>query len=235
MAAPSATAAAPAAASEAPLPLVERRGSPEGPVPYLVVEPAAATDDLPLVVALHGRGDTAEGFARFARELRLPARVLVARAPLDFGRGKQWFEKGAPDAEAQVLARAADIAALARELRTRYPKAPKPLLVGFSQGAMIALQSLALHPDLFAGAAALSGFLPVDRDLPKAPPARPVLLTAGTRDTLVPPEKTRAAARTLEALGHAPKLFEFDGPHAVPARVREEVRAFLLERFGSAR
>src|SRR5690606_17162433 len=53
--------ARPDAHTEAPalrrVPVLERRGDSEGPIPYRVVEPGDPRADLPLVIALHGRGD----------------------------------------------------------------------------------------------------------------------------------------------------------------------------------
>ncbi len=216
-------------------------GRVDGAIPYLVVEPADATPDLPIVLAMHGRGDQATAFAAFAEDLRLPARVLVLHAPLPWGRkqGRQWFDMGSPEVDAQIAQRVDDLRALVAQLEsTDYPKARgKPLLVGFSQGAMLAIQAVARAPETFGGAAALSGDLRVTAGNKTAPVGHrlPVLLTAGERDTLVVPERTEKAAAALRTLGHAVEVLRFRGGHKIPRDVRSRTRSFLTEHAAAAR
>ena len=69
------------------------RGAPPQPLPYIeiVTGGARADDQLPLIVALHGRGDTAEGFAPLFSQLRARARVAILRPPHAWGGGQAWF------------------------------------------------------------------------------------------------------------------------------------------------
>lgn len=211
--------------------LVRHSGSLEGPIPYLVVEPARGPDALPIVIALHGRGDTAEGFAGLAEQLGLPVRTVVARAPLRYGGrgGRQWFESGAPDEAAQVRARAAELVALADQLAARYPGAPAPALYGFSQGAVVALQAVADHPGRWSAVAALSGYLAAPDAEPVAGPAPPLLVVAGSRDGVIPAKRSWEAADRLEELGHRPERFAFDGPHRVPPDVVARLAGLLRD------
>jgi phospholipase/carboxylesterase len=211
--------------------LIERAGDPTGPIGYLVLEPANPAPDLPVVIALHGRGDRAEQFARLAEGLQVPVRFVVARAPLPFGpgAGKQWFDSDSPDVAEQIAARVEELVVLTDRVRAAWPAAPKPILLGFSQGAMLAIQSVARHPDRYAAAVALSGFLPLDQGNAKAAAAVPMLLTAGSNDSLVSPERTKLAVTALEALGHQPELLEFDGGHTIPRAAVARTRAFLRE------
>ncbi len=214
--------------------LIQHAGDPTGPIAYLVLEPANPAPDLPVVIALHGRGDRAEQFARLAEGLHVPVRFVVARAPLPFGpsAGKQWFDSDSPDVSSQIAARVEDLVGLADKVKAAWPEAPKPLLLGFSQGAMLAMQAIARHPDRFGAAVALSGYLPLEDGNAKAAVAVPMLLSVGRHDTMVSPERTTSAARALEALGHQPEILEFEGGHSVPKRVVVRVRAFLREHTG---
>lgn len=209
--------------------LLRTTGSVEGPIPYLVVEPADAPPDAPVVLALHGRGDRADAFARLAEQLRLPMRFVVAEAPMVWGArgGRQWFDAKAGDLSGQLDTRIADLVTLAGKVAKRWPAAPMPLLLGFSQGAMLSLQAIAQQPGHFAGAVALSGALLVTDDLPKATVARRVFLTAGSRDRIVRPERARDAAAALEALGHETEVLDFEGGHGVTPDVMAHVRRVL--------
>ena len=201
----------------------------EGPIPYLIVAPADAPPDAPIVLALHGRGDRGERFARLAEQLRLPLRFVVGDAPMPWGArgGRRWFDMKSPDLPAQLSARVADLVSLADVVAARWPQAPTPILLGFSQGAMLSLQALAQRPDRFAGVIALSGSLLVTEGLTPAKAGRPALITTGTKDRVVPSARSRAAAAALEALGHQVDTLEFEGGHMVSQGVLERVAQSL--------
>jgi len=213
------------------VPLLERRGDSEGPIPYRVVEPGKDRAKTALVVALHGRGDNAEGFSRFAMRLGMDARIIVTEAPMPFGLngGRQWYDSDSPDMSAQIRARVQELSRLCDKLAKLYPDAGKPTLYGFSQGAVVAMQAALEMPDRFAGVAALSGYLATEDGAVKPTTALPlpVLVTAGTKDHVIPQEKSWAAAIVLEKQGLAVKRFAFEGTHSVPPMVIDELVAFL--------
>src|SRR5690606_4074841 len=148
---------------------------------YIVVEPALAPPDAPMVLALHGRGDHPEAFAKLAERLALPVRTIIVRGPLRVGaQGRQWYDPGSPGATEQVRAVVADLVRLLDVLRARYPGAPKPALYGFSQGAVVALQAVVEQPQLFSAVAPLSGHLLDASVAAPAVPAVPILVVWGT-------------------------------------------------------
>ena len=211
--------------------LVDHSGSLVPPIEYVVVEPVNAPPDTPLVVALHGRGDTPEAFGRLARRLRLPVRTIVARGPMRWGSrdGRAWFDLADAQGSEQLAQRLLDLETLVAQLAKTYPGSPKPVVYGFSQGAVLALQAVARKPELFTAVAALSGFLPEpDRGVKASAPV-PLLLTAGKKDKVITPARTKAAVAALGPLGHAPKLVEFEGGHQIPPAVLVELRTFLLQ------
>lgn len=213
------------------VPLLERRGDSEGPIPFRVVEPGKAHPKTPLVIALHGRGDNAEGFSRLAMRLGMDARIIITEGPMPFGLngGRQWYDSDSPEMNAQIHARVKDLAGLCDKLAKEFPDAGKPTLYGFSQGAVVAMQAALEMPDRFAGVAALSGYLATEEGAvkPTTPLPLPVLVTAGTKDHVIPQEKSWAAAIVLEKQGFAVKRFVFDGTHSVPPMVIDELTAFL--------
>lgn len=214
------------------VPVLDRRGDPGGPMPYRVVEPGDAAPDLPLVIALHGRGDDAAGFCRFALSLSLPVRFIVPEGPLMFGLvgGRQWFESDTPQERSQIAARVKDLLALTDMLAQTFPAAGRPAVIGFSQGAVIAFQAAHDAPDRFAAVAPLSGYLAI-AEPPGPTPARPlpVLVVAGTKDHIIAQERSWEAALVLERQGLAVRRFTFAGPHAIPAPARDALADFLLE------
>ena len=218
----------------APSPRLTRHsGNLRGPIEYLVVEPAQARPKTPLVIALHGRGDKAENFAKVAEELALPVRTVVARGPVAWGRfnGRQWWEMrhDDPSKKARALAVAVDrLATLVDQLKKTYPQAGPPVVYGFSQGGMLALEALARRPGLFKAVAALSARLESKKGhaRPTKTQRIPVLLTAGRKDRVIPPEQTQAAAKALTKLGYPVEVVSFERAHTIDFA---SLRAFLTK------
>jgi phospholipase/carboxylesterase len=207
-------------------PLVEHSGELAGPIPWIVAETASAPADAPIIALLHGRGDEPERFValayRLAAHLDTPVRFVVARAPLPFGmaQGRQWFDAAEGTPEAVLGRRLDDMRAFLDRVAATWPKAPRPILVGFSQGGMMALHTAVAEPARVGGAASLSGGFAVDLGTaPEATARPPILVATGDRDGVVPPERTRAAADWLAARGFAVERVEFRGAH----RITDEV------------
>jgi phospholipase/carboxylesterase len=124
-------------------------------------------EKLPTIVALHGRGDTAENYAPSFVGLRARARIIVGYgffATEDHG--FQWFDVDhSPDRKPEVFDKGTvealpRITAFLIELPKKFPMMGKPILTGFSQGGIIAHAIAVHHPELIAIAAPVAGFLP---------------------------------------------------------------------------
>jgi len=132
----------------------------------LVVGGALPDEPLPLVVVLHGRAGRADRFVRRFAGLGVPARVIALEAPLRAkGTGFAWLSRPAchapRDQVAAELSRAA--VAVARELRVlreQRPTTGAPVLVGYSQGAMVALAVAVHEPSAVGQVIAAAGYLP---------------------------------------------------------------------------
>jgi phospholipase/carboxylesterase len=209
--------------------LIEHHGPADAPLTHLVIEPDDASARTSLVIALHGRGDSAEGFVKLARRLELDARVIVPDAPLPFGLigGRQWFDMGGSELKAEVARRVNELVAFTAWLRSRYPEAAGVILLGFSQGGALVIEAIRTNPEPFGAAVALSGFGVGEGGVKADKPG--LLVVAGTKDSIVPQERSWRAAAELEALGRKVERFTFAGPHAVPSAVVDEVRRFVDE------
>jgi phospholipase/carboxylesterase len=169
--------------------------------------PAAGGPPRQLIVLLHGRGANGQQMIEFAPEAgrALPHAVFHApNAPEELAPGSyQWFTLGMDFARMASGARAAaaQLNAFIDAKLTEYGlPADAYALVGFSQGAM-----MALHIGLRRKAApraiiALSGLL-VDplslrAELTHKPP---VLLIHGEQDNVVPAARSREAEKVLRA------------------------------------
>jgi phospholipase/carboxylesterase len=203
----------------------------------LVTGGANADERLPLIVAVHGLGDTPQGFAGLFDGFDARARVALPRAPDAHGPGWSWFSYRAEIGEAE-LARGIDKATerLARAIddvaRTR-PTLGRPIVTGFSQGGMLSFAVATERPSLVRAAFPIGGALPEPLWPASAPPKRhPLRIVAlhGEADTLVPLAPTRRAVDALTQRGFDTKLETFPGvAHSVPEPMRARWMALLRE------
>jgi len=215
--------------------LIRHSGRVDGPIEYIVVEPPDAEPETPLVVALHGWGDSPERFARLAEDLDLRVRTIVARGrQTGPRRGRAWFPRGNV-ASAELERATEDLATLLKQLGKRYPKAPAPLIYGFSQGGMLALELLGSNPTCCSGVAALSARFVRAAERPLVSGKTAVFLSAGNKDEVVSLGDTKAAKKRLEDAGHTVELVTFDGRHTVPSVARLALRTYIETRLGLQR
>ena len=170
----------------------------------------------PLLVLLHGFGSHEGDLFGLAPYLPLEPVIASVRAPHAEGYGYSWFPLAgtATDQERRDGADAT-VAALLEWLDTT--AATSVGLLGFSQGAAIALQLIRHAPARFAATVSLSGFVasgdhPGDAELARLKP--PVFWGRGTDDQVIPgdavertarwlPDHADATIRIYEGLGHS--------------------------------
>ena len=205
-----------------------------GGLRYIAVEPEGETADAPLVVAMHGRGSSAEDLAGLAPMLDPGWRYAFPQAPLtlDLGgfTGYSWYEPIPAAPERMATAREALVAFLAAvHARTGIPPA-RTALAGFSQGAVMTLDVGLRAPEHYAALIGMSGYLAEADDLAAHLAGRrdqPVLLVHGTRDQVLPVTLAQRARRFLEANGLAPDYHEFAMAHEVSGESLQVVGDFL--------
>jgi phospholipase/carboxylesterase len=205
------------------------------PLPYveIVTGGAPADAELPLIIALHGRGDTAEGFAHLFTTLPARARVAILRPPHAFGPGQAWFlgarahVENRPAIAAELLALADRVVATAEAIRAKHPTRGKPIVMGFSQGGMLAWAVAVEHPRAFGAAFPVAGFLfpeMLERVRLDARALPRIVAFHGSADPLVPLDEDRRGVRLLEARGARVDLRVYPGvPHALPPELQRDL------------
>lgn len=211
--------------------------APEAPdLQALRIPPASGKTEY-LMVLLHGVGATAESFAPIAQALApsLPTTEFLVPGgtfPFDGGApGRQWFSLRGVTAENRA-ARVEEagpplLAWIDRELAARSMGRDRLIILGFSQGAIMAdwLALRASPPP--AAIVALSGRLAVPRKEGDST-TTDVLIVHGTADTVMPVQLADEAATELEARGLDVELKIIPGlAHGVDRRVLTEVETFL--------
>ena len=161
-----------------------------------------------LVLFFHGVGSNAQDLVpvaqQFAQVLKQAMVVSVNGAqPSDFGSGRQWFSV-AGVTEANRAARVASVMPLFQSTVQEWQQVAgvgpdKTILVGFSQGSIMALESTQLQPALAGRVIAFSGRFVLEPKV--APTATVINLIHGSADTVIEADHSLAAARKLKTLG----------------------------------
>lgn len=198
----------------------------------------------PLLLLLHGVGSDEHDL--FALAPYLDARFLVvsARAPvaLDYG-GYGWFRidftpRGMVADVEQARESLGMLPGFVDELVETYgADAGRVYLLGFSQGAMMGLALTLTRPEIIAGLVAMSGRLPreaieVEPD-PEALKGKPVLVTHGLYDPVLPVENGRGIRDRLAALPVELTYREYPMQHEVSPESLRDVAGWLTGRLDS--
>ena len=201
----------------------------------LIHRPAATPPAGRLLLLFHGVGSTADDLRPLGESLakRDPqAWVVNVRSPdpCDLGRGWQWFsvqgvdEVNRPSRVAAAMPRFVD--AVRAWQRASGTDAQDTTLIGFSQGAIMALESTQIHEPLSARVVALAGrFAQAPR---RAPAGVALHLLHGTQDAVIPASLAAEAAERWRALGGTATLDLWPGlGHGIDARVVQRVAEHL--------
>lgn len=205
------------------------------------LSPASGGSPQQVVILLHGFGASGSDLVPLAAAWRdrLPNAMFIlpdAPEPLPgYPMGRQWF----PLTDLSLAEITSGLAVVAPTVRsfvdrtlTDLALAPADIaLVGFSQGAMIALEVGLSHASRIAAIVAYSGLLArAPRNRAGAYP--PVLLGHGAKDTLVPPAALGHAESALAAAGVSVEtMLEAELGHGISEAEIERGGRFLAEAF----
>jgi phospholipase/carboxylesterase len=198
----------------------------------------------PTILALHGRGANALDLLGLAPYLcGGRCLVLCPQAPLQISLGPSgpvgyaWYPStggGSPDMTAVQEAHAAVQVFLDTAL-ARYPCDPHKLIVlGFSQGGVMAYKLGLYQPERFAALVALSTWLPPQmlEDAPDLTAAQqlPIMVQHGSRDEIIAVERARQSVEALRPLRLPVTYREYDMGHEISGRSLMELSAWLEEK-----
>lgn len=170
-----------------------------------------ANEQSPLLVMLHGRGDTAENFREVWTNIPVKLQLSLPRAPLPFSRGRQWFAWPPGTGEA-ALAEA--VAAAETKLWPAIAKLAhgrKVMVGGFSQGALVAYAMAVRHPDAISCAFPIGGRIPLGLVPAAGAPVAPIVALHGTADPVISIDGARDGIAALVAAGARAELREYPG------------------------
>jgi len=210
--------------------------------PVIVRVPAEAPVKPPLLVVLHGRGDTAANMAGMWNVLDDPKPILaVLEAPYpmlltgDNGArlGESWDSLTQDEKTwAQAAPKTATyIVETIRAVQKKYATGGVYVL-GHSQGVSYSYRVALQEPDLVKGVMAMAGYLDPER-LPAESFSRAagkinIFIGHGKADPQVDPEVSRAAKAFLVKRGFKVILDEFDGGHSMSVDIVRHAQAWMM-------
>lgn len=187
----------------------------------------------PTILAIHGFGASANDLLGLAPFLRGGEALMVCpQGPVGVGMpdrpgvviGWAWFPlAGGREPDPSEVGRAARaLEAFVDQALERYPAdRRKVLLLGFSQGGVMAYDLFLRQPERFAGLAALSSWLPPDLAATAAPAeglkGAPVLVVHGTEDPMIPVERAQESREALLGTGVSLTYRELPMGHEISA------------------
>lgn len=162
----------------------------------------------PLYIYLHGRGSSGLAMAQVADRFALAYPQAAHLIPDRFERndiapdGREWLSaRGVSDANRpdRVLAAVPALVAFIRDAQAHFGVTPlATALVGFSQGAVLALEAAQAHRALVGRVVAIAGRY---ARLPETAPDAVIHLVHGKEDGVVPARHSVEAATRLVSLG----------------------------------
>jgi phospholipase/carboxylesterase len=186
------------------------------------------------MIGLHGRNANKYAFFPFVRQMGflhtrwvLPSASFADEASPDI---RWWYDNDRKD-PAEVQNSRDRISDLIHEQIDDGIPPENIFLVGFSQGAVMSLDTALRHPVRLGGIVALSGYVMypdvLRAELQDANRRIPIFMAHGLRDTILRIEVGRENRRVLEEMELEVEYHEYDTAHRVSSKETRDIRAFL--------
>jgi phospholipase/carboxylesterase len=208
---------------------------------HTIYQPSGAGPH-PTILTLHGRGASAFDLLGLAPHLCDGKFLLICpQGPLETpigpgATGYAWYPMtlGGPPDVAAILSSLQKLQEFLGECFARYPIDPKKLVVlGFSQGGVMAHALGLKMPERFAALVALSSWLPqeVFEQAPAtAAQSLPTLVHHGSRDELIDVNRARSSVEKLREWRVPITYREYDMGHEITAKSLNDLSAWLEEK-----
>jgi predicted esterase len=192
------------------------------------------------LIAIHGRGAGAEDIIALAREVAPPSVTILAPQAA----GNTWYpyrfleptERNEPYLSSALRI----VADLIAQLEERRIPSERVALLGFSQGACLALEAAARNARRYAAVIGFSGGLigppGTSFDFAGSLDGTPVFIGSSDVDPHIPKERVEESAAALQRLGAAVDVRLYPGMgHTVNRDELEAARSILDDAFGPTR
>jgi predicted esterase len=198
---------------------------------------AAQNGSRNLLIALHGLGDSMEGYRWLPEMLGFPwLNCLLVNAPDPYYGGFSWYDFAVDAGPGVQRSRQLLFSLLDKQRQAGFPT-EQTIMFGFSQGSLMTIEMGLHYPHRFAGLIGVSGYAhePEKALLNLSPVAKAqhFLLTHGTHDPLIPIAPVRAQIALLKSAGLQIEWHEFAKEHTIAGEQELAViRAFIERQLG---
>ena len=201
----------------------------------------------PTILTLHGRGANAFDLLGLAPYLCNGKFLMICpQGPLEtpigpgaFGYAWYPMSMGGPPDIGAILSSRDKLQIFLDECLARYPIDTKKLVVlGFSQGGVMAYSLALSNPERFAALAVLSSWLPKELmpelAIKEAVQSPPTLVQHGTQDQMIEVQRARDSVEQLRALRVPLTYREYDMGHEISGKSLSDLSAWLEEKVLSS-
>jgi phospholipase/carboxylesterase len=194
------------------------------------------TAETPLVLVIHGFGGNEKNLVPFWEKLRFDhCRAVFPEAlyqvPKEKGGGYAWYHILFSNNREDIVASRKHLDKVIQHYLADMPGKGHPVvLMGFSQGGVMSLETGLNYDGKLAAIVSMSGYMPEPSKTlksPEAPVSTPILLVHGIQDSVVPISMARQVNDILLAAGFHPLLKEFTMNHEITSQSLRTVRDFL--------
>ncbi len=196
---------------------------------YECLDEPGDTPDSPVLFLFHGTGGDESQFFDLAAQLVPGARRVAPRGDVSENGAMRYFRRYAEGRfDMDDLARATR--KMTGFVRARVAGGAQSVVVlgfGYSNGANILASLLFAAPELFDRAALLHPMIPFDPAPQPGLAGRRVLITAGRRDPICPPDATERLAGWFREQGAEVTLHWHEGGHEIRQDELAAARDFL--------
>ena len=189
-----------------------------------------------LMIILHGRGDSSEGFVGLPPFLDLPdMNYILFDAPFEYFSGHSWYQLP-PD---QLPGIEYSSTLLTKDLDTLFNEefnSNESFLFGFSQGSLLTFEFGARYSKVLAGYIAISGYiydeLKLVEDMNKKVNVNNWLCTHGTEDGVLEYNHSKKQIDTLIENGFNIEFHSFDKDHSIDRDELSMISKWIKSRLG---
>ena len=189
------------------------------------------------LIGLHGLTGDEHVFEPVAKMMNIDdAQWFFPRAPYkaDSGKGYSWFS-GTDETGWDIEKTRIGIHQLLADVRSNGFSPKNIFLIGFSQGASLAMEIALRLPFAIGGIVPIAGFIKfrdtLSNEAMKESKATPVLLLHGSQDEIIHVIASEKAHDFFKERGNPVYFKRYDGGHKIPKRTGPIVKSFISDSF----
>ncbi len=188
-----------------------------------------------LIIVLHGRGDSADGFRFFPQELGFDdVNYLLLYAPFEYYTGFSWYDLPPNQLPGIEYSKNVLTEVLDTLFEDKYTPS-KTILFGFSQGSLLTFEFGARYANALAGYIGVSGYIyDAQKILEEMNPEVNKgnwLCTHGYEDDVLPFVQSKAQVETLQKGGFEIDFRAYHKTHTVDMGELNEIRDWIKGRL----